>query len=439
MLALCPTLLNRPGRGLGRVQDPVARTIERLDQLAEIGRVSDQAGTTRPGLSSEEQQACELVASWMKEDGLTTSWDGAGNLFGRLSGSDPSRAEVWTGSHLDTVPSGGRFDGALGVVVGLEAIAALRESEQPSTLAAVVFRYEEGWRFGGGCFGSRAICGTLPPSELTTTDADGVSVREALAALGFSGPGPAGSLPGTFVEVHIEQGPVLEREDIPHAVVTAIAGMAGFAVTFTGVSGHAGTVPLADRQDAFLAAAGFAVELREEALRFPDAVATIGDVRIPGGARNVVPGLLLVSVDVRAPTSEALMSLVDVVRRLAKEAAARARCSVGTELRWLTEPVPMSAQVRAAIQESAAELDVPIVDLPSGAGHDAGIFAAHGVPTGMLFVRSLNGGVSHRPDELTGHDDVATAISVLTRTLARLSGAEQHRNRRIRPTSFQPS
>src|SRR6266511_1306022 len=263
MLALCPTRLNRRGRGLKRVQDAAARTIERLDQLAEIGQVSGQAGTNRPGLSSEEQQACELVASWMEEEGLTISWDGAGNLYGRLPGSDPSGAEVWTGSHLDTVPNGGRFDGALGVVVGLEAVAALRESGPPLTLAVVAFRYEEGWRFGGGCFGSRAICGDLPPSELTTTDADGVSVREALDALGFSGPGPSESLPGSFVEVHIEQGPVLEGEDIPHAVVTAIAGMAGFAVTFTGVSGHAGTVPLADRQDAFLAAASFAVRSEE--------------------------------------------------------------------------------------------------------------------------------------------------------------------------------
>jgi acetylornithine deacetylase/succinyl-diaminopimelate desuccinylase-like protein len=145
------------------------------------------------------------------------------------------------------------------------------------------------------------------------------------------------------------------------------------------------------------------------------------------------------SVDVRAPTSEALTSLVDAVPRLAQGAAARSGCSFETELRWLTEPVPMSAQVRAAIHESAAELNVPIVDLPSGAGHDAGILAARGVPTGMLFVRSLNGGVSHRPDELTGHDDIATAISVLTGTLARLGGAKQHRNPRIRRPSFQPS
>jgi hydantoinase/carbamoylase family amidase len=415
--------------------DRVARTIERLERLAELGRVAGADGTTRPGLSSEEQRACELVASWMAEEGLTVSWDGFGNVFGRLPGSDSSSAEVWTGSHLDTVPNGGLFDGALGVVVGLEALAALRGTSLRSTLAAVALRYEVGWRFGGGCFGSRAICGDLPPPELKTTDADGVSVHQALEALGFAEPRAFESPPGSFVEVHIEQGPALEHLDRPHAAVTAIAGIAGFAVTFTGFSGHAGTVPLASRQDAFLAAAVFALELHEEALRVPDAVATIGDVRIPGGARNVVPGLTTVSVDVRAPTSEALMSLVDAVRRLAQDAAARTRCTVDTELRWLTEPVPMSSQVRDAIHQSAAELDVPMIDLPSGAGHDAGIFAAHGVSTGMLFVRSLNGGVSHRSDELTGPEDIATAISVLTGTLARLSGAEQQ----PRPAIWRPS
>jgi allantoate deiminase len=400
--------------------DRVARTIERLDRLAELGRTRGEEGTTRPALSPQEQQACELVASWMGDEGLLVSWDGAGNVFGRLPGSSQSTDEIWTGSHLDTVPNGGRFDGALGVLVGLEAVSALRESGLRSTLAIVVFRYEEGWRFGGGCFGSRAICGVLPPGELETLDADSVSVREALEGLGLEGPKKAAALPSFFVEVHIEQGPVLVTRGIPHSVVTAIAGIAGFSVTFVGASGHAGTVPLSSRRDAFLSAAEFAVDLRRTAVAVSEAVATVGDVRIPDGARNVVPGLTTVSVDVRAPTSGALQALVDAVPRLADEAADRNGCSADVELRWLTEPVPMSEPVREAIRKSAAELEVPIIDLHSGAGHDAGIFAERGVPTGMLFVRSLNDGASHRPDELTAPADIGTAISILTRTLARL-------------------
>ena len=150
--------------------DRVARTIERLDRLADLGRPTGEEGTTRPGLSAAEQAACELVEAWMKEEGLVVSWDGAGNLFGRLPGSDGSAAEIWTGSHVDTVPNGGRFDGALGVVVGLEAVSALRGTGHGPTLAVAVFRYEEGWRFGGGCFGSRAITGDVPPDELDAVD-----------------------------------------------------------------------------------------------------------------------------------------------------------------------------------------------------------------------------------------------------------------------------
>jgi len=403
--------------------DRVARTIERLDRLADLGRLTSEEGTTRPGLSAAEQRACELVGAWMEEEGLVVSWDGAGNLFGRLPGSDGSAAEIWTGSHLDTVPNGGRFDGVLGVVVSLEAVSALRGTGHGPTLAVTVFRYEEGWRFGGGCFGSRAITGDLRPDELETVDAQGVSVREALDALGFEGPTAARSLPGCVIEVHVEQGPVLEARGVPHAVVTAIAGIGGFIVTFSGASGHAGTLPLSHRRDAFLAAADFALDLRRTALSISDAVATIGDVRIPGGAQNVVPGLTAVSVDVRAPTSEGVHRLADAVQRLAREAARRNGCSADVETRWLTEPVEMNDRVRAALHRAAEELAVEAVDLPSGAGHDAGIFAARGVPTGMLFVRSLNGGVSHRPDELTDPTDVGTAIAVLTGTLAHLSGA----------------
>ena len=415
--------------------DRVARTIERLDRLADLGRARGEEGTTRPGLSAQEQQACELVASWMADEGLLVSWDGAGNVFGRLPGSDQSTDEIWTGSHLDTVPNGGRFDGALGVVVSLEAVSALRESRLRSTLAVVVFRYEEGWRFGGGCFGSRAIFGVLPPGELETLDSDSISVSEALEGLGLEGPKRAPALPGFFVEVHIEQGPALEERGIPHAVVTAIAGIAGFSVTFVGASGHAGTVPLPSRRDAFLAAAEFALDLRRTALTLPAAVATVGDVRIPGGARNVVPGSTTVSVDVRAPTSAALQQLVDAVPRLATEAANRNGCSADVELRWLTEPVLMSEAVREAIHESATELGVPKIDLHSGAGHDAGIFAEQGVRTGMLFVRSLNGGASHQPDELTDPADIGTAITILTGTLARLDGAGQGSTSEIAPSA----
>ena len=169
---------------------PASRTIERLRQLAEIGRVDGLQGTTRPGLDRTEQRACELVAEWMRDAGLDVVWDAHGNLFGGLPGSQPDAGEVWSGSHLDTVPDGGSFDGALGVLCSLDAVIA--SGRRPATQRVVVFRDEEGWRFGRGFFGSRAVCGELADGELEALDAGGVSVGEALAALAIeSGAAPA--------------------------------------------------------------------------------------------------------------------------------------------------------------------------------------------------------------------------------------------------------
>ena len=283
------------------ITDRAARVMDRLSQLAEIGADEARGGTTRPGLSVDEQRACELVAAWLEEEGLAVTWDAAGNLFGRRPGARDGIPEVWSGSHLDTVPGGGRFDGPLGVLTALEAIGSLEAAQPAAPLAVVAFRDEEGWRFGRGFFGSRAVCGLITDDDLEAADADGVRVRDALDELGLEGPPVAGPLPGTFVEVHVEQGPVLERSDTGHAVVSSIAGMAGYAASVDGASGHAGTTPMAGRRDAFVAAAELALLLRDEALRIPGAVVTTGDVRIARPAANVVPGRVELSVDARAP------------------------------------------------------------------------------------------------------------------------------------------
>jgi hydantoinase/carbamoylase family amidase len=404
---------------MSKTAHPASRTIERLLQLAEIGRVDGLQGTTRPGLDRREQRACELVAEWIREAGLDVGWDAHGNLFGTLPGSQPDAAEVWSGSHLDTVPNGGSFDGALGVLCSLEAVVA--SGLRPATQRLVVFRDEEGWRFGRGFFGSRAICGRLDEGELETPDAGGVSVGEALAALAIEPVAAPMGLPASYVEVHVEQGPELERQGLGLAEVSAIAGMAGFAVEFTGVPGHAGTVPMAGRRDALTAAAEFVRAMRDAALRIPGAVATVGDLRIADPAANVIPGRVALSLDLRASEAKQLSSLVDAVPAIARAAAAAAGCTAGTTPTWRLAPVAMSDRVRATIRDQAMALGHPIAVLPSGAGHDAGILASAGVESGMLFVRSRNGGVSHHPDELTDEADVAAAIEVLTMTLATLA------------------
>ena len=322
--------------------------IERIERIASIG--------DRIGYSPAEDAAHELAAGWMAEAGLEVSRDEAGNLFGRRGD-----ARVWTGSHLDSVPNGGRYDGVLGVLAGIEAAARLPEAP----LAVVAFRAEE-----NGPMGSRALT----------------------------------ELPEAFVEVHIEQGPVLERAGEPLGVVTAIAGQARGAVVFEGRADHAGTTPMAARDDALVKAARFILHVGECAR--DGAVATVGAVEVEPNAMNVVPERITVSVDARAPDAAQLEELV---------------AAIGFEPTWTLDPVAMSGAPFETL--SALLPDAP--RLVSGAGHDAMVLAAAGVPTGMLFVRSLNGGASHSPEELTSDEDIALAVDALTRALERLSGSDE--------------
>jgi acetylornithine deacetylase/succinyl-diaminopimelate desuccinylase-like protein len=327
------------------------RILERLEQLAAIG--------DRIGYSPQEDAAHELAAGWFREAGLEVEVDAVGNLVGRIPGGD---RQVWTGSHLDTVPGAGRFDGTLGVVAGLEAVELLG---LPG-LGVVVFRDEE-----RGCAGSR-----------------GCSV-----------------LPDAYIELHIEQGPTLLAADVPLGVVTAIVGYVHGRRTFSGTAGHAGTTPMEVRKDALVQAAEFVLHARDAAREIEGAVATVGQVTVEPGGTNVIPGRVVLSVDARAPD----------VERLDRLAAA-----LQIEGPVRTEPSPMAEEIRAALRAEVEKLGVPVVELPSGAGHDAGILATAGVPSGMLFVRSLNGGISHNPDELSSPEDIALAVDALTGALRRL-------------------
>jgi acetylornithine deacetylase/succinyl-diaminopimelate desuccinylase-like protein len=326
----------------------MSRVLERLDELYAIG-------ATRIGFSPEEDAAHELAARWMSGAGLDVEVDSAGNTFGRRGD-----AQVWTGSHLDTVPNGGRFDGALGVVAAIEAAERL-----DAPLGVVAFRDEE-----RACSGSRAY----------------VSV---------------GRLPRAFLELHVEQGPVLERAGEPLGIVTAVVGVARGEVVFEGRADHAGTTPMEARDDALPKAAVYILHVADSA-RAHGSVATIGRVEVEPGATNVVPARVTVSVDARAATTEELDTLV---------------ADLQLEPTYRAEPVAMSEPVLGALRATAPGAP----ELLSGAGHDAAILAAAGVPTGMLFVRSLNGGVSHSPNELSSAEDIARAIDVLTDALDRIA------------------
>jgi hydantoinase/carbamoylase family amidase len=401
-----------------------ARILERLDTLFEIGRL---AGTNRPGLGEGEQRAYEQARDWMLEAGLEVSFDAGGNLWGRLPGRDPALAEVWSGSHLDTPPDGGRFDGALGVVSALDAAEAIRlGGGAERTLAVVAFRLEEGPRFGIGCFGSRAVCGQLEPDEGDLVDVDGISLAAAFAALGYGQLPTVGWLdppPAAFVEAHIEQGPSLAAAGAPLGVVTSIAGMAGMEIAFAGRRGHAGTVPMELRSDALAAAARFVVAAHATARAIPGAVATIGRLTVGPGATNTIPNRAALFADVRAPDDSRLERLVREVEEAAREAATATRCSVEIVPRWRYASHPMSPGPMAALRRAVAALGADPVELPSGAGHDAQILGQAGVPVAMLFVRSDAGGVSHAPEERTEPDAVVACVRVLEPALRELMRA----------------
>jgi allantoate deiminase len=401
-----------------------ARILSRLDMLFEIGRAE---GTNRPGLGAGEQQAYERVAAWMGEAGLEVSFDAAGNLYGRLRGSDPSLPEIWSGSHLDTPPDGGRFDGALGVVSALDAAEAIKASGSAErTLAVVAFRLEEGPRFGTGCFGSRALCGMLEPGEGALRDADGISLAEAFAALGYGELPTRGWLepaPAAFVETHIEQGPLLAAQGAQLGLVTSIAGMLGMELTFSGQRGHAGTVPMELRSDALAAAARFVLAAHDSARAIPGGVATIGRLTVGPGATNTIPNRVTLFADLRAPDDARLEQLLERVERAAHEVAAASRCTVEIGPRWPYPAHLMSPGPMAALRRAISALGTEPVELASGAGHDAQILGQAGVPVAMLFVRSDAGGVSHAPEEKTEPDALAACVRVLEPALRELMRA----------------
>jgi hydantoinase/carbamoylase family amidase len=398
------------------------RTLARLEELFAIG---DGPHACRPGLSPEEERACELAAGWMRDAGLEVTWDDAGNVVGRALGTQPELPEVWTGSHLDTVPAGGRFDGALGVVGGLEAVSAAQAAGAlRRTVAVAAFRDEEGWRFGRGLFGSRALCGRLVDGEQDDRDADGVSLGDAVAALGRTWPRGEGRLVRSidaFVELHIEQGPVLAARDAPLGVVSDIAGMSGFEVTLNGTAGHAGTTPMDVRNDAVAAAARFIQGLQGAARDIDGAVATVGQIAVAPGASNVVPDEVRLSVDARAPTDERLDGVEAAVHAQAEAAATAEGCTYVVRHSWRLPAAPMHPRVREALRAGVAAAGAEPVEIVSGAGHDAQVFEGAGIPTGMLFVRSLANGISHNPDEHTDASAIGQAIAALAATLRTLA------------------
>jgi allantoate deiminase len=395
--------------------------LERCDRLAEISEQPDLL--VRRYATPAMRQANDLVAGWMQEAGLEVREDAAGNLLGRREGDGPRTLVL--GSHLDTVLDAGRYDGPLGVVAAIAVAERLRDARLPFALEVVGFADEEGLRFGNAFLGSSAMAGTFAPAWLTLADSGGTTLADALRAFGgdpFAVPSAARD-PGELIaycELHIEQGPVLERHGVPLGVVTAITGQSHAEVRFTGEAGHAGTVPMEARRDALAAAAEWVLAVEALARERDPLVATVGRLGVKPGARNVIPGEVRMTLDVRHGSDAVRREAVEALRAEADRVATARR----VELRWRSRgevaAVPTSPELRERLEQAVAAAGVPVERLPSGAGHD-GVAMSAVAPVAMLFVRCA-GGVSHNPAESVAEEDVAVALDVLERFVGGLDG-----------------
>jgi len=403
-----------------------ARLRADLEELAQIGRTA-AGGISRTAYSAADAEARSWYAARCRDAGFELTLDGLGNMFAGPARTGPQQAEVWTGSHLDTVPEGGAFDGAVGAVAALECVRAIAEAgaELPHPVRAAVFADEEGY-FGGRLLGSFGLAHGYQRAELDSiTGVRGERLAEVLA----SWPWASGDATGTrmppgrihaFVELHIEQGPRLEQERTDIGVVTAITGLCGARVEFAGQPGHAGTTPMAGRHDALVGAAAFVSALPDLAAAVSaDAVITCGTLQVWPGAANVIPGRVSLTLDFRDPDRERLATLRDRLEAAAMTTAAAHGVTAAWHGHPLIDPVPMHDGVRRAIIESADALGLSRMDLPSRAGHDAQNMAHLG-PTGMIFVPS-RGGRSHAADEYTSFDAIAAGADVLLATLLELA------------------
>ena len=395
-----------------------ATVMRRCDVL---GTCSDEPGRlTRPFASHAMVQAHEHVTSWMREAGMTVRRDNVGNLLGRYEGVDAGKATLIIGSHLDSVRNAGRYDGPLGVMVGLAAVQRLHDSGSrlPCAIEVVGFADEEGLRYGTPYLGSRALAGAFDGVDLELPDTQGVTMAAAIEAFNGNPDRLAedrwnGAKLLGYVEVHIEQGPVLEAQGLPVGVVSAIAGQSRYRLTFTGEAAHAGTTPMDRRKDALVAAAEFVLVVEAEARETEGLVATVGQLAVSPGAVNVVPGQTVLSLDVRHADDKIRLERSTRLLQRSRDIAARRGVSVESEPVAENRSVPCSPELTSLLTQAVQKVGYPAVTLGSGAGHDAAVMAGI-TDVAMLFVRCKDG-ISHNPAESVTEQDVAVAIDVLSK------------------------
>lgn len=396
------------------------RIAERIQQLSEIGTTPD-GGVTRPGYSDNEKAAKEWVKKWMQEADLEVTEDGAGNIIGRRNGNGADKKAIGSGSHVDTVPNGGNFDGVVGVLSAIEVAAAWQETgyttEKP--YEAIVFSDEEGSRFNSGLTGSMAMAGDNDMANLKQqTDFNGDSFTEVLRSYGTSpqahqdaGRNLKNELE-LFTEVHIEQGKKLEQENLPVGIVSGIAGPAIMEITFTGQSGHAGNTPMIGRKDPLVSAGVFV----ERVAHLPGevsetAVATVGQLDVSPNGSNVIPEKVSLIVDARDIHEDTRDKLLDMIKNEAKNIADSRGIDCHIKENTRIKPIPINQKLQDDLAEVITKRGITPAHVPSGAGHDSMNLGRH-IPVSMLFARSKDG-ASHNPEEWSSLNDIITTVHIL--------------------------
>jgi allantoate deiminase len=399
------------------------RLQQHFEAMSEIGKIGE-TGTNRPAHSPEERKAFELAASWMKDAGMKTRIDNFGNLIGTLEGTNPSSPVLMVGSHLDSQPYGGRFDGVAGVLCAIEAVTTLTENniENDRTIEVVSFADEEGWRFNKGLYGSKGILGRLDPGDIERKDANGISRREALIDFGCD---PSKSKedeykPGSifcFLELHIEQGPVLDIGNKPIGVVSGISGPLWWTVTLKGMAGHTGSVPMPLRKDALLGAAEIMIAVNEIATQVPGdpTVGSVATINVFPASRNIIAEETVFTVDLRD---------IDLNRRNKYEQQLREKIDSIAKKRSLeytitedfkSEPRYCADWIKQIIHNQCNALNLDAPELMSGPFHDA-MALSYACDYGMIFVRCKDG-ISHNPLEYSSYKDLALGAEVLYGTI----------------------
>ncbi|MCC7348479.1 MAG: allantoate amidohydrolase [Variibacter sp.] len=398
--------------------------LARAERLAAWSEAPE--GLTCTFLSPAHRAVAAQLRDWMRDAGMRAHIDAAANVVGRYPAERPDARTLIVASHYDTVRNAGKYDGRLGILAGLLAVEDLcrQDRKLPFHVDLIGFSEEEGVRFSKPFIGSSAVAGRFDPSMLEWTDAAGLRLADALRAAGHDPEAIAslGRAPKSllgYLELHIEQGPVLLQEDLPVGVVTAINGAVRLAVTVTGTAGHAGTLPMAMRHDAAAAAAEIVLAVERICSGAPGVVGTVGQLGVPNGATNIVPGRCELSLDVRASEDAVRDAALAEILAAMAEIAARRGVAVAHREVHRSGATACSPQLRQALAAAVSRAGIRPFSLASGAGHDAMVFASL-TPIGMLFVRCGNGGISHNPLETVTAHDADVAVRVLADTLAHL-------------------